>query len=383
MAIVLIALLVLIAVPTGAPGIAMMLTLVAIVVAVWALIRGRSRTFRIGSRPIAAGVLVTAFVVLLGSAGAYGAMHGTSAVVAASPSSAVPQKDIAAAAVKAPAAPSTTAPPATPKKATAAVSKHSALAVLATLTVKGKSPLTGYDRLADFGPAWLDVDRNGCDTRNDILRRDLTSTTGTGCRVLTGTLHDPYTSTTIHFVRGNATSTAVQIDHVVSLADAWRTGAQKLTLQQRADLGNDPINLFAVDGPTNESKGDGDTATWLPANRSFRCEYVSHQVGVKAAYHLWVTPAEHDAMKRVLTSCPTITAPKSVTANLTPTVTVHPTAPKPTTTPKAKPTSTATSSGSSSGAPAGATAQCRDGSYSYSAHRQGTCSHHGGVATWL
>lgn len=312
-------------------------------------------------------MLVTAFVVLMGSAGAYAALDATSAVVAASPSSAVPQKDTAAAVVKAP----------------AAVPKHSALAVLATLTVKGKSPMTGYDRMADFGPAWLDVDRNGCDTRNDILRRDLTSTTGAGCRVLTGTLHDPYTATTIHFVRGNATSTTVQIDHVVSLADAWRTGAQKLTLQQRADLGNDPINLFAVDGPTNESKGDGDAATWLPANRSFRCEYVSHQVGVKAAYHLWVTPAEHDAMKRVLTSCPTATAPKSVTANLTPTVTVHTTAPKPTTTPKAKPTSTGTSSGSSSGAPADATAQCRDGSYSSSAHRQGTCSHHGGVATWL
>ncbi|MGN6445408.1 GmrSD restriction endonuclease domain-containing protein [Amnibacterium sp.] len=394
---VVVGLLVLVALPEGVAGVGIVVGLAALVVAAWALIRGRSRTFRIRSRSVGLGVLLTAASVVLGSAGAYGAMHPTSAVVivagSADPSAG---RTPAATAGRASAAALSTAS-STPETPTATVTTSaaptsSALAVLATLTIKGKSPLTGYDRVADFGPAWLDVDRNGCDTRNDILRRDLTSTTGSGCRVLTGTLHDPYTGKVIHFVRGNTTSTAVQIDHVVALADAWQTGAQKLSLQQRADLGNDPINLFAVDGPTNEAKGDGDTATWLPSNRSFRCEYVAHQIGVKAAYHLWVTPAEHDAMQRVLTTCPSVTIPTSVTARLTPTVPVHTTAPRPPAATKPRSTSGGSSSsshhasppsGSKPGSPAGATARCRDGSYSFSAHRRGTCSHHGGVAVWL
>ncbi len=187
-----------------------------------------------------------------------------------------------------------------------------ALAVLATLPVKGRAPMTGYARTAKFGTAWLDVDRNGCDTRNDILARDLTETVMSGhCKVLSGTLISPYTGATIHFLRGNTTSTEVQIDHVVALADAWRTGAQQLSQAKRIALANDPANLFAVDGASNSQKSDGDTATWLPAAKSFRCTYVSHQVSVKAAYGLWVTPAEHDAMARVLSTCATakVTAP--------------------------------------------------------------------------
>lgn len=192
------------------------------------------------------------------------------------------------------------------------VAPGTALALLATLPVKGRAPLTGYDRVHDFGTAWFDVDRNGCDTRNDVLRRDLTATTGTGCRVLTGTLHDPYTRAVIHFRRGARTSTAVQIDHVVALGEAWQTGAQRLTATQRRSLANDPVNLFAVDGPTNESKGDGDAATWLPPNKAFRCVYVAHQVAVKATYHLWVTHAERAAIERVLQTCPGKRAPKDV-----------------------------------------------------------------------
>ncbi len=180
-----------------------------------------------------------------------------------------------------------------------------ALALLATLPVKGKAPMTGYARTVMFGAAWIDQDRNGCDTRNDILSRDLAAVAKSGsCRVLSGRLRSPYTGQSIDFVRGNRTSTAVQIDHVVSLGDAWRTGARQLTQGQRVALANDPINLFAVDGRSNEQKSDGDTATWLPAAKAFRCEYVSHQVSVKATYGLWVTPAEHAAMLRVLTTCP-------------------------------------------------------------------------------
>ena len=81
----------------------------------------------------------------------------------------------------------------------------------------------------------------------------------------------------------------MQIDHVVALSDAWQKGAQQLTATERLQLANDPVNLFAVDGPTNGSKGDGDAATWLPPNQAFRCTYVAHQIAAKAKYHLWVT----------------------------------------------------------------------------------------------
>ncbi|MFC8924183.1 DUF1524 domain-containing protein [Cellulosimicrobium sp. NPDC057127] len=182
-----------------------------------------------------------------------------------------------------------------------------ALAALETLEVKGRAPKTGYDR-DQFGPAWADVDRNGCDTRNDILARDLTGETfkaGThDCVVLTGTLEDPFTATTIAFQRGDVTSTAVQVDHVVALSDAWQKGAQQLDAATRQRFANDPLNLLAVDGPTNQAKGDGDAATWLPPHKAFRCAYVARQVAVKDAYGLWVTPAEHDAIARVLGSCP-------------------------------------------------------------------------------
>ena len=181
-----------------------------------------------------------------------------------------------------------------------------ARAALAALPVKGRAPLTGYTREA-FGPAWADVDRNGCDTRNDILRRDLTAVTlkpGTnGCLVLTGTLVDPYGGGRIEFVRGPDRSADVQIDHVVALADAWQTGAQALPDATREALANDPANLLAVDGDLNQEKGAGDAATWLPPHKPFRCRYVLRQVRVKAAYGLWVTAAERDAIARELARC--------------------------------------------------------------------------------
>jgi len=194
------------------------------------------------------------------------------------------------------------------------ISPAAAGAALATLAVKGRAPKTGYDR-AQFGPAWADVDRNGCDTRNDVLRRDLTGNVlkrGThGCVVLSGTLHDPYTATSIEFVRGENTSTMVQIDHVVALSDAWQKGAQQLSAETRRALANDSLNLLAVDGPTNQRKSDGDAATWLPPNKAYRCPYVARQVAVKAKYSLWVTSAERDALGRILATCPSQLLPAS------------------------------------------------------------------------
>jgi Protein of unknown function (DUF1524)/Excalibur calcium-binding domain len=182
-----------------------------------------------------------------------------------------------------------------------------ALAALATLVVKGRAPKTGYDR-DRFGQAWSDVDRNGCDTRNDVLRRDLTAfvlKAGTrGCLVLQGTLRDPYTGRTIPFVRGQRTSAAVQIDHVVALSDAWQKGAWAWSADKRKRFANDPLNLLAVDGPTNARKSDGDAATWLPPAKAYRCRYVARQVAVKKSYGVWVTSAERAAIVRILATCP-------------------------------------------------------------------------------
>ena len=196
---------------------------------------------------------------------------------------------------------------------TTADSAVDALALLATLPVQGRAPQTDYSR-GQFGQTWSDdvtVDggHNGCDTRNDVLRRDITDAKikpGTlGCVVLSGTLADPYTGTVVPFLRGSATSDDVQIDHLVALSDAWQTGAQQLSAEQRQNLANDPDNLQATLGWLNQQKGDGDAATWLPPNKNYRCTYVSRQIEVKAKYQLWVKPAEKDAMTRVLTSCPT------------------------------------------------------------------------------
>jgi len=174
--------------------------------------------------------------------------------------------------------------------------------------------MTGYDR-AQFGGDWAAV--GNCDMRETILGRDLTNVvfrSAAGCTVLSGTLNDPYTGKVIHFVRGEGTSSAVQIDHVVALGDAWQTGAQQLGQTTRVQLYNDPLELLAVDGPSNEQKGDGDAATWLPANKPYRCRYIARQIAVKEKYHLWFTSAEHNAMQSILQACPNQSLPNLTTA---------------------------------------------------------------------
>ena len=204
---------------------------------------------------------------------------------------------------------------ATPNSVSAAEPEPAlATAILETLPVKGRAPKTGYTR-AQFGPAWADVDRNGCDTRNDILKRDLSAITfraKTRNRVVeSGTLVDRYSGETISFVKGNLSSMDVQIDHVVALSNAWQTGAFKLSAIERKALANDPLNLFAVKGRLNSQKGDGDAATWLPPLKSFRCTYIAQQIAVKAKYSLWVTTPEKAAMTSILSACPSQKVPIS------------------------------------------------------------------------
>ena len=176
---------------------------------------------------------------------------------------------------------------------------------LPKLRVAGPGNMSGYSREA-FGPAWADVNHNGCDTRNDILNRDLVHKTwwdSSHCEVKTGVLHDPYTGKTIHFVQGEETSLAVQIDHMVALGDAWQTGARDWTAARREAFANDPRELLAVDGPTNEAKGDDDASDWLPARQAYDCQYAVDQIMIKRTYRLWTTPAEHQALAEALGNC--------------------------------------------------------------------------------
>ena len=176
------------------------------------------------------------------------------------------------------------------------------ISVLNSLEVKGRAPKTGYSR-AQF-PHWSDLDRNGCDARNDILKRDLTEIVfkvGTrDCKVISGVLLDPFSNKVLTFT---SVKSAVDIDHLVALSNAWQTGAAYFDKSIRSQIANDPLNLLAVDAKLNRQKGDGDAATWLPPNKAFRCEYVSRQISVKAKYSLWVTQPEKEAITRVLNQC--------------------------------------------------------------------------------
>ncbi len=186
---------------------------------------------------------------------------------------------------------------------TAPAAANDALTALNQLEVKGRAAKTGYSR-AQF-PHWSDPDRNGCDARNDTLKRDLTNITykvGTrDCKVVGGQLLDPFSGKSLTF---SSTKSNIDIDHLVALSNAWQTGAAYFDKAKRTQIANDPLNLLAVDAKLNRQKGDGDAATWLPPAKSFRCEYVAAQIAVKVKYSLWLTAPEKSAMSRVLESCP-------------------------------------------------------------------------------
>jgi hypothetical protein len=190
------------------------------------------------------------------------------------------------------------------------VKKERAIEIIETLAVKGRAAKTGYDR-SSFSH-WRDPDRNGCDARNDTLRRDLTNlvikSDSNGCKVLGGVLADPYSGKNIDFVFG---ASLIDIDHVVALSNAWQTGAFQFTSEIRLQFANDPLNLLAVSASLNRQKGDGDAATWLPPTKSYRCQYVARQIAVKKKYGLWLTKPEKVAMSTLLAKCPKEEIPNS------------------------------------------------------------------------
>lgn len=194
---------------------------------------------------------------------------------------------------------------ATPSDDTSATTNSDAplaTTVLAQLEIKGRAPKTGYAR-TEFYNNWPTID--GCSLRQRIIKRDFGDSAQTdACTVVAGEYDDPYTGQHRVFTQKSQISKNVQIDHVVALSDAWQKGAQLLDKDTRYRLATDPLNLLAVDADANQTKSDGDAATWLPSNKPFRCQYVARQVSVKSKYHLWLTQAEHDAIAGILQQCP-------------------------------------------------------------------------------
>lgn len=178
-----------------------------------------------------------------------------------------------------------------------------ALAALGELPVKEAESGDTYER-SEFSSGWASW--RDCNVRQKILNRDLDNIQlgENGCTVVSGTLNDPYSGRTIELTTKSAVSSKVQIDHVVALSDAWQTGAQHLSKEERKALANDDLELIAVSSSANQDKSDGDASEWLPENKAFHCQYIARQIAVKRKYHLWVTTAEKDAMVNVLTSCP-------------------------------------------------------------------------------
>ena len=265
---------------------------------------GQKPTGRVGLGGVFAAMIVLVTLVACSPSGVNPVAVGTPLLKTDRPSGSQPTS------------PATTMPPVPAKTAVShsANGPGAALVALAGLAVKGRAPKTGYSR-DQFGQSWRDLDRNGCDQRNDVLRRDLrkfTLKTGThGCLVLTGTLTSAYTGTVIGFVRGQRTSQEVQIDHVVALSDAWQKGAQRWSAAKRELFANDFLELRAVDGHSNGSKSDSDAASWLPPYKNYWCGFVASQIAVKKKYGLWVTRAEHDTMARILKTCPGQGLPRS------------------------------------------------------------------------
>lgn len=281
-------------------------------------------------------------------------------------------------------------------------SSQSPLKKLAAIPVKGRAPKTGYDRTI-FGAPWSDDvtvegGHNGCDTRNDILRRDLTSTriATDDCIVLSGVLKNPYAGETLFYRQHESESSSpIQIDHVVPLLDAWQKGAQSWDELTRRNFANDPINLQATTAAANQEKSSSDAATWLPSNMSYRCTYATRIVDVKIRYRLWVTEDEREALAGTLGQCGRSVAPPpplpsvSATTSGRSTMTYQVPPPRPAPAPPSPACyrningDCISLPGDFPYPPTGANALCRDGTYSFSDHRRGSCARHGGVYSWL
>lgn len=169
--------------------------------------------------------------------------------------------------------------------------------VLADLRVGEASHEDTYRR-AVFGD-WVDADRDSCDTRDEVLIRDLHYEKVTRpCTVVAGRFTDPYTGVT-----GEAIPRVLDIDHVVSLGDAWRSGAWSWPREQLRAFTNDQANLVATNRTQNRRKGDKGPGEWVPPNVRHHCKFARTYAAVKGKYRLTVTPADRAALARLLKGC--------------------------------------------------------------------------------
>ncbi|HZE31441.1 MAG TPA: DUF1524 domain-containing protein [Actinoallomurus sp.] len=169
---------------------------------------------------------------------------------------------------------------------------------LAALTVGTPHSMTGYSR--DAFDIWAGQP-DGCTTRQDVLARDGDGVVegSDGCQPAFGSWYSAYDGTTVTVV-AQAT-----IDHVVPLADAWRTGADQWTPAQRKAFGNDltDAQLIIASSASNSSKGDKDPSEWKPPNTAYWCTYGEQYVSVKYVFHLFVTSDEKSALGDLLDAC--------------------------------------------------------------------------------
>jgi hypothetical protein len=247
-------------------------------------------------------VIAMPSVVMVGAALARDESTRVDAIPQGSPSS-VPTVPLPAGAEPLPAGDDPRSPSPSPSESNSAADALELLAGVPEAT--GKSIARYYRE--QFGQAWYDQDRNGCDTRNDILRRDLTGVVlkeGTNdCKVLSGTLLDPYTGASVPFVSGADTSALVQIDHLVPLAWAWRQGAETWSFDERMAFANDPLNLQATGGEANQSKSDSGPSEWLPPDSSQHCAYAERFTTVISQWKLGVNSADRAALEESLRMC--------------------------------------------------------------------------------
>jgi len=183
----------------------------------------------------------------------------------------------------------------TPKNTREALENNNSSEIMNDLKV-GSIVADDYDRDL-FGPSWKDVDNNGCDTRNDILARDLENVVKKdSCKVLSGKLNDDYSGKVIEHKTGNGLTSKIQIDHIIPLSYAYKMGADQWSREKKEAFANDPINLKAVNGSDNMAKKDKGPAEWMPKNTSYRCDYVTDFAEVAIAYELSVTGADFEVI---------------------------------------------------------------------------------------
>jgi hypothetical protein len=172
-----------------------------------------------------------------------------------------------------------------------------AAAQLDALTVAGPRSMAGYSR--DRFPHWRRVDEY-CDVRDAVLKRDGTAVTTTRtCRITKGSWYSPFDGKTY------TDPDQIDIDHMVPLANAWRSGADGWTDDQRTDFANDLARpqLLAVSRATNRAKGDQDPSGWKPPNRDYWCAYAQRWIAVKSYWALTVTEREKSELREMLGTC--------------------------------------------------------------------------------